>query len=82
MFKLILSRYGNDIQKICRHLERLHKQIGQARSHVVFLKRCRDNQLIPNGLTIKTEITSLKVSRLTREIEAKKVKDHIKNWKL
>ncbi|CAF2990126.1 unnamed protein product [Rotaria sp. Silwood2] len=45
--------YGERIYAIAQHLEKLHVKQSKLEEHIDFLKKCKQNNLIPNGLHLK-----------------------------
>jgi hypothetical protein len=47
------NRYGERIYTITNILEKLYKKRTKLEQHTIFLKKCKQLNLIPNGLTLK-----------------------------
>ena len=66
--KLITELYGEYTHSSFKRLDRLTNQRSRLINNLNFLKRCRDNQVVPKGLRISnkyhTEYARLEESRV------------------
>lgn len=68
-------RYGTSINQHLKIIEKAEKKVTKIRSDIVFLKRCKKNQIIPKGLKIKNQFLNFsKTPRLFQELEFKLLK--------
>ena len=51
--KQFRTLYGERIYAIARNIEKLYQKIMKLNEHIHFLKSCKQNNVIPNGLVLK-----------------------------
>ena len=64
--KTIESKYGRGSVKLAQDLQKTVNKSTRTRNHIKFLKRCRDNNIIPKGLRIKLPKDCLNIAGIMR----------------
>ena len=80
--RVIKDRYGSRHLKLADNLQKCTIKLTRLRNHLKFLRRCRDNNVIPKGLKIRLlrdEIRVNNVIRMKRRLETVRVTTRIKD---
>ena len=80
--RIIKDRYGSHYMKLADNLQKCTIKLTRLRNHLKFLRRCRDNGVIPRGLRIrllKEENRVNNVIRMKRRLETIRVQTRIKD---
>ncbi|KAJ8911005.1 hypothetical protein NQ315_011270 [Exocentrus adspersus] len=71
------ERYGPETIQNFKKLEVLSTKYAQSANSLTFLHKCREQNLIPRGLRLKTTIQSEKANRIIRRAEESLVREQI-----
>ncbi|KAJ8914806.1 hypothetical protein NQ315_014551 [Exocentrus adspersus] len=71
------ERYGPETVQNFKKLEVLSTKYAQSANSLTFLHKCREQNLIPRGLRLKTTIQSEKANRIIRRAEESLVREQI-----
>ena len=77
----IKDRYGSRYLKLSDNLQKYTTKVARTRNHLKFLRRCRDNNVIPNGLRIRLsrdEYQTRNLARMKARLETARVQSRIK----
>ena len=80
--RIIKDRYGSRYMKLADNLQKCTIKLTRLKNHLKFLRRCRDNGVIPRGLRIrllKEENRVNNVIRMKRRLETIRVQTRIKD---
>uniref|UniRef100_A0A1A8MWI4 Helix-turn-helix domain-containing protein n=1 Tax=Nothobranchius pienaari TaxID=704102 RepID=A0A1A8MWI4_9TELE len=76
MFK---EKYGQQGTKDFRRLERLHQKRARLRNHLRFCLRCRDENITPTSLQLKTPIRTKTAQNIMERAQRALLKERIRN---
>ena len=80
----IKERYGSPILKLTRRLQTANQQVARFINHQKFMKKCRDNDIIPKGFRSKKSIRETEnpsLNRMNKKLEEKRLRSEINNAK-
>ena len=77
LVQIIRRRYGNNIVKLLRKLEKINFKCRKAKLDLDFLQTCQDNGVIPNFLYFKLANKRLQTSEAYRNFQSKLLTDEI-----
>ena len=75
----IIRLYGEPILQASRRLQRSTTKQARHVNHLTFLKRCRDTEVIPRGLRLKTPIRSRGAHRILKDASMALVRERIRH---
>src|SRR5436190_18215802 len=73
----ISDLYGEDIKKMCRLFDNVRVKRSRALGSLAFLKRCRDNGVIPACATLHFHGSSNRIKNILRKSSFQILKNHI-----
>ena len=87
LFKIIKERFGDRHKRLARTFEHSHIKRARLQNHLKFMKRCRNDNIIPRGMRShisKQDLNNPNVLKLTKKIELVRLRRHVKDtrWKL
>ena len=75
--KLITELYGEYTHSSFKRLDRLTNQRSRLINNLTFLKRCRDNQVVPKGLRISNKYHTEYARKILKKAELALVRERI-----
>ena len=75
--KLITELYGEYMHSSFKRLDRLTNQRSRLINNLTFLKRCRDNQVVPKGLHISNKYHTEYARKILKKAELALVRERI-----
>ena len=77
----ITERYGSDSYESITRLSKLKTKKARYQNHIIFLKKCRDNNIIPKGLRVKSIANSWKARKIDRDAGMARVRERLESHK-
>ena len=77
----ITERYGSDSYESITRLSKLKTKKARYQNHIIFLKKCRDNNIIPKGLRVKSIANSWKARKIDRDAWMARVRERLESHK-
>ncbi|XP_070398607.1 uncharacterized protein [Nothobranchius furzeri] len=77
--KMFKEKYGQQGTKDFRRLERLHQKRARLRNHLRFCLRCRDENITPTSLQLKTSIRTKTAQNIIERAQRALLKERIRN---
>lgn len=69
--------YGGRIYHLTTVLKNVKCKLARLTNHTTFLIRCRDNQIVPNGMRLRRVFSSVHASKILRKAEETLIRDQI-----
>ena len=69
--------YGGRIYHLTTVLKTVKCKLAKLSNHIIFLIRCRDNQVVPNGMKLRRNVSSSKASNILQKAEEALIRDQI-----
>ena len=69
--------YGGRIYHLTKALKNVKCKLARITNHIIFLVRCRDNQLVPKGMMLRHNFSSAKAESILKKAEDALVRDQI-----
>ena len=67
--------YGGRIYHLTKALKNVKCKLARITNHIIFLVRCRDNQLVPKGMMLRHSFSSAKAESILKKAEDALVRD-------
>ena len=77
----ITERYGSVSYELISKLSKLRVKKARYQNHIVFLKKCRDSNIIPKGLKIRSAARSEKAKKIDRDAGMARVRERLDSHK-
>ena len=81
VFKQVESLHGRDVLNDLKHLETTRIKIAQKSTNMEFLKRCRDNEIIPQFATVKHRLNNCRNQSLFKHFSISLIRQEIKKFR-
>ena len=75
--RTISDRYGPETVNNWRKWEKLNIKLAKEKNHLTFMCRCRDNDIIPNGLRLKTPVYTKQARRIGEKASRALIRERI-----
>ena len=69
-----------DVYAIAHNLEKLHQKLMKTNHHVLFLKRCKKEGVIPKGMCMKNNINNNKNDKILEDAK-RKMRNNVLQWR-
>ena len=82
LFKVIGERFGDRHKRLARTFENSHVKRARLQNNLKFMKRCRNENLIPRGMRshiCKQDKKNSNVMKLIKKTEIVRLRKHIKD---
>ena len=83
-FTRLTREYGMECKLNVRNLQKTARKIGRYQNHLVFTLRCKQKQLIPNGLKLKRPVNTHRAQQILdkgeRALLNERIRSHHGNW--
>ena len=77
--EFIRSQHGDKATQLINRLDRIEKKIVKTSNHLTFLLRCRDNNIVPRGLQLKSPVKSPAALKIIENASKRLVRERIRS---
>ena len=78
LFNDLRKEYGHTTVKTIRNYENIERKIARHRNHLVYTLRCKDENLVPPSLKIKSPINTAKAHDIVNKAQIALVRERIR----